>query len=102
LGWTVDALDLQDPTSPVFLADPEIEMRVGQTLRLTVRTVAFGCVVPPKTVSYSSSNPEIARAFESDSSWDLEGIAPGTTVITARIRGEDGQGATASKLFRVL
>lgn len=108
LGWSIDPYDPENPASLAYFHLPEIEMPVGKILGLSVGTVAIGCsgFAPQVTTSYSSSDPAVAKVFESESSdgrtrWLVEALARGTTVITAHIRGEDGEGSTASKTFRV-
>jgi hypothetical protein len=103
LGWTVEAFDPKHPASPAYLALPEIEMQVGETLGLSVQTVVFGCKLAPHTASYSSSKPDVAKVSETGEGWCIKGIAPGTAEVTARIRGDDGQSATTPpKLFRIV
>lgn len=109
LAWSIDPYDPENPASLAYFSLPEIEMPVGKILGLSVRTFAIGCsgFGPQQvTASYSSSDPAVAKVFESESSdgrmrWLVEALVPGTAVVTAYIRGEDGEGNTASKTFRV-
>jgi hypothetical protein len=98
LGWSIWATGGTPPAGST-------EMQVGGTVGLGVLTFSIGCTIPAYTVSWRHSNPAVATltANPQDDGARLLGVAPGTTIVTAEIRG-DGDGAlrTATTQIRVL
>jgi hypothetical protein len=81
------------------------EMRVGQSVTMGASTFSIGCTIPSYSVSWRHSNPAVAMltaGTPQPKSATLAGIAPGSTVITAEILGDDGARASATTEMRIV
>ena len=97
LNWSIQ---VNGGTPPAF----STEMRVGQSVTMGVFTFSIGCTIPSHSVSWRHSNPAVAlltAGTPQEKAATMVGVAPGTTVITAEVVGNDGARASATTQMRV-
>jgi hypothetical protein len=79
------------------------ELRVGQTVDMVAQTISVLCTVPAYTVAWSHSNPAVATlAPQAGRRATLLGVAPGSTLVTAEVRGGDGARRSAEQELRIV